>query len=186
MKNNQGQPAVRPTPKDLCLCVFFLLCWTLPTLYTGLTLKKIQLFPSFVRYLQSIGNLFTHSVPVWAMPYIQVRLEGETAWRTLPEKEYFRLKTFGYRTRFFEILYFGTNIVDYERKTQDTRAQLAQWVAQRFRKLYPKSPAPVEVRFVAGLYVVDSQKPPQGHWKLIGLGSFREDQIDVLSTHAVR
>src|SRR4051812_14839458 len=103
-------PGVRT--QDYVCGIVFLIVWLLPVAWTGLTLKKISFLPRVVTYFHNIGNLFTYAVPVWPLPYIQAKQQGSDEWITLPEDEYFRLKTFGFRTRFFEALYFGTNIKD--------------------------------------------------------------------------
>lgn len=177
---------LRITKKDFLCCAFLIVVWVFPIIYTGLTLRKINLFPSCIRYFQSIGALFTHRVNIWPMPYIQILREGESTWLTLPEEEYFRLKTFGYRTRLFEALYYATNIPDYERKSYQTQAELARWVAERYRQLHPGDPKPVSVRFVAGLHFADPQNPPAGHWQPPPYESFPKDKTYILSTHDVR
>ena len=182
-RSSDGIPVAK---KDIVGCVFFLLFWIIPVFYTGLTHHKILFFPRYVTYFQNIGNLFTHAVPVWPMPYIQVQLAGDPTWRTLAEEDFFRLWTFGYRTRFFEAVYYGTNIPDYERKSSQTQVELARWVARRYERLHPGSPAPEKIRFVAGLYYVQKDHPPSGHWRLPPVESFPADHIYVLSTHDVR
>ncbi len=179
-------PEVKITKKDFLCCFVLIVGWVIPIIYTGLTHRKILLFPSAVRYFQTIGDLFTHRVQVWPMPYIQIRTEANPGWMTLPEEDFFRLKTFGYRTRLFEVLYYATNVPDYERKSHETQAELAQWIAKRYTKLYPGNPKPVAVRFVAGLHFADPQNPPQGHWQPPSYEAFPKDKTYILSTHDVR
>ena len=166
--------------------LFFLVFWIVPIITTCLTQRKIVFFPSTVRYFQSIGNLFTHRVDVWPMPYIQVLPAGEENWKTLPERDYFQMETFGYRTRLFEALYYATNIPDYDRKTQATRAEIALWVAKRYAQLNPGAPAVHFVRFVAGLHGVNPREPPAGHWQPPHYESFPEEKTYILSFHDVR
>ncbi len=172
--------------KPILSCLFFLVFWIVPILYTGLTQRKIAFFPRTIRYFQSVGNLFTHRVDVWPMPYIQVLLAGEENWKTLLEKDYFPMETFGYRTRLFEALYYATNILDYDRKTQATRAEIARWIAKRYAQLNPGA-LPVQfVRFVAGLHFMDPREPPAGHWQPPPYESFPEEKTYILSSHDVR
>ena len=178
-----NSPELKVTKKDFLCCFLLILVWVIPVIYTGLTHRKILLFPSGVRYFQSIGDLFTKRVHVWPMPYIQILRQGDQTWMTLPEEEYFRLKTFGYRRRLFEVLYYATNIPDYERKSSHTQAELARWIAKRYTKLYPGNPKPLAVRFVAGLYFVNPQNPPTGHWQPPAYEAFPKDKTYVLSTH---
>ncbi len=171
--------------RDFVLCLFFIFFWLFPIFYTGLTHKKISFLPRYITYFQSISNLFTNAVPVWPMPYIQIQLNNSQEWLTLKESDYFQAETFGYRTRLFEALYYGTNIIDYEKKTQRTREEMAQWIARRYEALYRPNQPVTAVRFVAGLYWLDPKKKPNGHWQLINLKSFRPQDIYVLSVHPI-
>ena len=171
--------------KDVFFCLFFVFFWIIPVIYNGLTQKKISFFPRGLSYFQSISGLFTHSVPVWPMPYIQIRLTGEADWQTLREADFFRLKTFGYRTRFFEALYYGTNIKDYARRSRDTQKELADWIARRYQKLNPQSKRIAAVRFIAGLYFIDPKAQPVAHWENLPLKTFSPEKVYVLSEHTI-
>jgi hypothetical protein len=169
-------------PRDILGCLFFIFAWLFPLSYASLSLQKLPFFPSFLRYVHSIGNLFTHSVPIWPMIYIQIQSHGNSQWQTIPEGEYFQLQPFGHRTRLFEILFAESDRIDPE-GNKARREELADWIADRYRERNPGQPPPAAVRFVIGLYRISLDTPPQGFWRQAPLETLPENQKVIFSTH---
>ena len=144
--------------KDIFFGFFFIFFLLIPLFYTNLTLRKIKHIPSFLSCIYSTSNLFTYANYIWPNPYIQAK-EGDQ-WVTLPEEEYFRMPTFGYRTRLFEGLFPTMND---KGKIEGIRREMAQWVAAKYQRLYPDRPIQA-VRFIAGLQRAQLGYKPASHW----------------------
>lgn len=168
--------------KDLVCCLLFIIFWLIPYFYSNITLKKLPFYPSFINYVLRTSNLFTMAVYTWPMPYIQIMREGEQDWITLPEKDFFRMPTFGYRTRLFELLYFAQDLPD---KSLAAQQELAGWVARGYLQKNQGKKKPLAVRFVAGLYQADLNFLPKGHWEQPPFESFPTEHTYVLSVHSL-
>jgi hypothetical protein len=168
--------------KDLVCCLCFMIFWLGPYFYSNITLKTLPFYPSFTNYVLRTSNLFPVAVYVWPMPYIQILSAEEGGWITLPEENFFRMQTFGYRTRLFELLYFAKNLPD---KSSATQEELARWVAGRYLELNQGKGKPLAVRFVAGLYRADPNFFFKGRWETLPFESFSKDNTYVLSTHRI-
>ena len=116
------------------------------------------------------------------MVYIQIQDAPGGNWSTLPEEEYFQMQTFGYRTRLFELLYYAT---DWPQRADAAKRELAFWIADRYKEKYPTRPAPVAVRFVAGLHRADPEKLPQGRWKKPSFEDFQKDDTYEIARYAM-
>ena len=163
---------------DLLFCLFFILFWLLPQLYTNFSRRSLPFFPKFLTAFHSTSNLFTQANYLWPMPYIQVLPKGGSQWQTLREEDYFRMPTFGYRSRLFEALYLG---VDDPQKSADIQKEIALWVAQRYHTLYGL--APKAVRFVAGLHRAAPGKKFTGHWQMPPFNTFAAENVYEISRH---
>lgn len=166
---------------DVILCLFFLIVWILPLLYSNVTKSKIPLFPSFWQTVTSTSNLFTRANYVWPVPYMQVQLQPDGEWLTLPEEDYFPMRTFGYRTRLFEALYLA---VQDDEKSLAVQRELAQWIVRRYAQANGR--APVAVRFIAGLHRSQWGQVLDGHWRTPPLYTFPDSDVYVLSRHDAR
>jgi len=100
----------------------------------------------------------------------------------LPERDYFQMETFGYRTRLFEALFLA--------KSQETKGlaiqkELAGWIAKRYTRLHPGQPKPRAVRFVAGLRRANLENVPSKRWQTTPLESFAKEDLYIISTHRI-
>lgn len=166
--------------KDLAMGIFFLVFLLVPLLFVNLTHKKLKFLPPSLSFFYSTSRLFTNANYIWPMPYIQVRMEGDDRWMTLPQEDYFKMETFGYRTRLFEALYLALNDAQ---KSNAVREEMALWIRRRYQMLHPGQPVPVALRFVAGLQRARPDAVPRGHWEKPPFAKFAKEDTYVISEH---
>ena len=133
----------------------------------GLTRNPMRWAPRFLRQFYDLSYLFPFSVKYLSVYYVQAQMTEGGAWVTLPmEDEYFRMPSFGYRSRLSR---FSELYVRYRNNGQQFagHAELVEWVYRRFLRLHPDRPAPTAIRIVDGLYATGNggtygpwRKPP--------------------------
>lgn len=170
--------------KDKACVVFFILIWICPLIYTNLTIKFVPFLPSFITQMHSTALLFTHANWLWPMPYIQVLPQGASQWITLPEEDYFSMRTFGNRTRLFEALYYATIFPDAEKRTAGVQREMAEWIARRYEGRGGQKVS--SVRFIAGIYDTTKGDIPEGAWRTLPIEEVPVESMYVISTHDLK
>lgn len=178
-RTEESRP-LKPNPLDAGLCLLFLAFWIVPLMTVNLTKRKIPFYPGFMAALTSTSNLFTKANYLWPVPYIQVQTREGGVWETLKEEDYFRMPTFGYRTRLFEALYLAT---DDPHDSAGIQKEIARWVAREYAARTGR--VPFAVRFVAGLQRARPGERIDGPWRTPPLQSFAPSDVYELSRHPV-
>jgi hypothetical protein len=149
--------------------VGFTMLWLLPMLHAGLTGGyQIPFYPrplSHVTKLANVSCLFIHSVRDWWWFYVQAKPVSGSAWMTLPEEHYFRMKAFGFHTRLDEFMRRDMG--------QQSILELTDWVRGRYVELNPGADPPAAVRIVGGVFRV-GEPIPRGRWRKPPLESLDE------------
>jgi len=125
-----------------------------------------------------VTGLFVHSVKRWSQYYIQVLPEKGEAWLTVPEHPLFQMKVFGYRTRFHRML----------ARSRDTaaemrRAEMAEWIRERYAELHPDQAHPEGVRFLRAVFPVGEMGVPESHWIKPDLDTLSQAQVSVIAAY---
>ena len=100
MKNMSRKNPLR----DYIFSLIFIVVWLIPMAYAGLFHKNVPYAPNYLNYLYRVACLFTKRTSSWSNYYFQVQLKGNSEWIALPEEDYFKMQTFGYRTRFHRMM----------------------------------------------------------------------------------
>lgn len=182
MKTNnpdQTERMVLADRPDYLLCIFFLIVWLAPMTWVGLTHRSIPVAGKYLNNLYRVAGLFTKKVNNWSDYYCQIRLEGETDWRDLPES-YSAMKTFGDRSRLFFVVSNSLRAPN----GMDHRQRMAEYVRQRFERDHPQFPKVLSVRFLhvtypCGAYLVRQRRA----WKTWPLAQVPQRLQRPLSMH---
>jgi hypothetical protein len=99
-------PARRVTAAGVLIVVVVCLFWLAPIAYVGSAKGDVRFMPMYLKHIQRIACLFTHSVRSWKSYHVQYQVPGDPPehWRELDHLDAFQLNIFGYRTRIHRIL----------------------------------------------------------------------------------
>lgn len=146
-----------PRARDALGLAFFTVAWLLPLLYHGFNGgERMPGYPARLVHLTNVSCLFVYSVPAWQWFYAQVQPRAGADWSTLPEREYFRMRAFGYHSRLDEVARRNLG--------EPAIAEMTHWIWLRYQQLNPGQPPPAAVRIVGGLFRV-GEPIPRGHWR---------------------
>ena len=162
----------------------FIVFWLGPISYVGLCDKTVPYFGVLPNYLCTIACLFTHDVKAWSEFHIQVKLPGEETWRVVSRGRSIRCLTSsaGHYRRIDRALSVSLNQVNGDA----ARAQIAEFVAQRFAENHPMLPKPEAVRFIyVRREVGDELATEGGRWTRRPLSDSQPDERQILSSHAL-
>lgn len=170
---------MRPPTKDRLAVWLFVVLWLLPVAYRGLTHRPPPALPRSMARLSNISCLFSRAMPTWSAFYVQYRDVPNGPWRELDTSAWFEMKPFGHRTRLHRYL------VNWPRKADAARQELADWLAAAYRRDFPEARAPIEIRFVRARIGVRDDARPEGPWERPELRTIPANHLEVVSTHAV-
>lgn len=168
-------------PRDITLATAFFFVWLVPITYTGLTKSVVPHANIYMNHMYRVACLFTTRVRSWTHYYIQVKLEDQEDWTSVPTSDYAKLEPFGHRTRFDPM--FG-----YSYKSSAgtlRRLKMAEFIKKRYEALYPEDADIASVRFMR--VTIRSGDPriakPKGHWVKPPLESFPEKEHIFVFSH---
>lgn len=171
----------RPAPRGGALrhlgVLLFLALWAGPVLWHGaVTGRRLPGEPRWMHDCHDIACLFSQRPEAWHTYYVQVR-RGGAAWETLDTAPFFAMEPFGYRTRLHRFL------INWSEPAEAKRGELAAWLFERHRRLFPDARQPTALRFVKTWSVPDPERPPQGRWRPPRIEEVAPNRLVVLSVH---
>jgi hypothetical protein len=167
----EGTSPLAGKGRQACAFAFFSLFWLVPVACNGLRGgRPTPGVPVRLIHLANVSCLFSFAMPSWPIHYMQVQLDPQGEWRTLPEADYFRMEAFGHRTRLTDMLSRGLG----DRALQE----LALWIRRRYQELHPGGPAPVGFRMLSTLFRA-GDPIPAGHWRTPPLDTVPADRREV-------
>jgi len=129
-------------------------------------------WPALQRW-SNVSRLFSKEGKVWAVYEAQALYENGTGFVGVSEYDLFRMRPFGYRTRFQRIL---------ERSDYSRRQELAEWLVKQLRLKDPSSHI-VAIRFIEFPSSSVSTKRSVAHYQQGTSNDVPPSVIQVVSTH---
>ena len=150
-------------PWGVLIVLTFSLFYLLPIAYVGSFKKDVRFMPVYLKHIQRVACLFTHSVGSWKSYHVQFQRTGSEKWEELEQLDAFTLNIFGYRNRIHRICGHAFKKSRGRRRTKE----LAGYIKTKLEIGEGPTRAPVKIdaiRFVRAWHPVKDLAEEEGRY----------------------
>lgn len=128
--------------------------WIVPVAYFGFTDAAAPWIPDFLTKRTNVSRLFFKEQSAFWVYELDYRRNGAAEFETLREEDYFRMRPFGFRTRFQRIM---------ASPNPATREALARWIKTKLDAEDGGNPVQ-EIRILRFAHHANAVEAPSGHY----------------------
>lgn len=132
--------------------------------WVGLTNRSIPGAGVYLNYMWRVAALFPRRSRWWDNYFFEVRLDGDSLWREVPDSDLGTMRPFGAGTRLHRIMAQGGG----DSNRAEVLRSVALYIKGRHEHLHPDLPPVSEVRFVRQRFPVGSPETARnpGPWMI--------------------